>query len=426
MVITYIIITLMLSAMFSGLEIAFISANQLVLELKKKKGRRQGKILAKFYEKPEDFLSTMLVGNNITLVIFSSLMTAVLTPKLQGLFPALINNPLLLLLLITLITTVVVLIFGEFLPKIFFRLFAEKVLYLLALPLQLIRFLLRPLSAIMVTLSYSLLRLFVKSIPESSKQVFTRLDLEKYIEATQNGSEENNIDAEMFGNALHLKKVKVKECMVPRTEIKAIDVEADIEDLKQLFIESNLSKILVYRDSIDETIAYVHQQQLLHNPGSIKELLLPLKVVPETMQVHDLMNKFISEHISLACVVDEYGGTAGVITMEDILEEIFGEIEDEHDQEEYIEVEVSPNEFILSGRLEIDYLNEKFEPLNLPEGDYYTLSGYIVSSTGSIPQQGDIIELEQHRFILELVSEKKIETIRVFLLDPQKESGTNP
>jgi len=221
------------------------------------------------------------------------------------------------------------------------------------------------------------------------------------------------VDREMFGNALNLKEVRVRDCMVPRPEIECIDINAGVEELEQLFRETKLSRILVIEDDVDNVLGYVHHQQLLERPSNIDKIRLEIIFVPEVMRVSDLLHKFITERVNIVCVVDEFGGVAGLITLEDILEEIFGEIEDEHDEEEYIEQQISETEYLLSGRLEIDYLNEKFPSLHLPEGEYHTLSGYLVMTTGSIPQQGAEIELNGTRFILEQVSETKIETVRI-------------
>ncbi|HHS95724.1 MAG TPA: CBS domain-containing protein, partial [Phaeodactylibacter sp.] len=231
-------------------------------------------------------------------------------------------------------------------------------------------------------------------------------------------------DSELFEKALNLQKVKVKECMVPRTEIKDIDLTASTEDLKAMFMETNLSRLIVSKEDIDNVLGYVHHQQMLDAPQSIEEMILDILIVPEAMKATDLLNQFIKERLNIALVVDEYGGTAGVITLEDILEKIFGEIEDEHDQEEYVETQIGENEWRLSGRLEIDYLNNKYEGLSFPEGDYHTLSGYLVMTTTTIPEQGAEIQLHGYRFILELVSDTKIETVRVIKLNPKSEDET--
>ncbi|MCB0582855.1 MAG: HlyC/CorC family transporter [Phaeodactylibacter sp.] len=413
MLIALIILFLMLSALFSGTEIAYISANKLRVELKKKKGSQRGQVLAGFYEDPAAFLGTMLVGNNIALVVFTYLLTQLVEPYLLQV--PWFQPPLVLLLIETLLATVIVLLFGEFLPKTLFRLYADDVLYFLAYPLKLIQWLLLIPAWLMTRLSNLLLRA-LRTPTEEVDNAFTRLDLENFINDTQTDTEEN-IDRELFGKALNLRDVRVRECMVPRPEIENIDIGASVGDLEQLFRETKLSRIIVTKDDIDNVLGYVHHQQLLKQPKSISKLILDLPFVPEAMRVTDLLNQFIRDRINIAIVVDEYGGVSGLITLEDILEEIFGEIEDEHDQEEYVETVIRPGqEFIFSGRLEIDYLNEKYA-LGLPEGDYHTLSGYLVMTHGAIPERGDVMELNGYRFVLELVSDTKIETVRVVRLE---------
>jgi putative hemolysin len=416
MSIAIILLFLLLSALFSGSEIAFISANKLRIELKKKKGASRGNILAKFYDNPDSFLGTMLVGNNIALVVFTIMMTNLLHHYYEAYF----SNNFVLLLFDTFIITCIVLIFGEFLPKTLFRLYADDILYFLAYPLKLIQFLMAIPSWIMSKLSNLVLRLLVKPTAETDEASFTRIDLENFIKDSQT-DEAYDIDKELFGKALNLKETRVRDSMVPRPEIESIDITAGVEELEQLFIETKLSRIVVIDGEIDNVLGYVHHQQLLSQPKSIRSLLLEIPFVPEVMRVSDLMNKLIKENISIACVVDEFGSVSGVITLEDILEEIFGEIEDEHDEEEYIEKQISDTEWVFSGRLEIDHLNEKYEAIDLPEGEYQTLSGYLVMTTETIPEQGAEIELNDYLFILELVSDTKIETVRLVKLDSERE-----
>ena len=352
MLIALIIFFLMLSALFSGTEIAYISANKLRVELKKKKGAPRGQVLAGFYESPASFLGTMLVGNNIALVVFTYLLTELVEPYLLQV--SYLQAPLLLLLVETLLATIIVLFFGEFLPKTLFRLYADDILYFLAYPLKVIQWLLLIPSWMMTRLSNLLLRLLRTPIEEVDN-AFTRLDLENFINDSQADAEDDNIDRELFGKALNLRDVRVRECMVPRPEIENIDLSASVDELEQLFRETKLSRIIVTKDDIDNVLGYVHHQQLLTQPKTISKLILDLPFVPEAMRVTDLLNQFIRDRINIAIVVDEYGGVSGLITLEDILEEIFGEIEDEHDQEEYVELVIHPNnEFIFSGRLEID------------------------------------------------------------------------
>ncbi len=418
MLLTLILISLVLSALFSGTEIAFISASKLKVELKRSKGSRKGAILAKFYENPADFLSTMLVGNNIALVVFTALMTIPLNQFFIEYFH--IENNILLLFINTVIITVIVLIFGEFLPKTLFRLFSSELLYFMTYPLLILRVLLYIPAWVMTKFSTLFIRFVLQTPVAEANTVITRLDLENFVKDSQT-EYEDEIDTNLFEKALHLKKVKVKECMVPRTEIENIDVNASIADLIQVFTESNLSKIIVTKDDIDNVLGYVHHQQMLKEPESIEQIVMEIPFVPEVMRVRDLMNEFIKERMSIACVVNEFGGVTGLITLEDILEEIFGEIEDEHDKEEYVENQVSENEYIFSGRLEIDYLNEKYENLKFPEGEYTTLSGYLVMTTEAIPKQGAEVELDGYKFIFELVSDTKVETIRVIKMQAANE-----
>lgn len=413
MTFTFIILFLLLSALFSGTEIAFISANKLKVELKKKKGAMRGSILADFYERPSDFMGMLLVGNNIALVVFSYLMTRELSPMITGAWG--IENEFLLLLTNTIIITIIVLIFGEFLPKTLFRLYPDEMLYLLAYPLKLIQWLLAVPAWVMTRASHGLLRLFINTPIEVAESTFTRLDLENFINDSRADSEEE-IDKELFGNALNLKDTRVRDCMVPRTEIENIDVSAGVDELIELFQSTKLSRIIVTEGETDNVLGYVHHQQLLEQPVDIRSQIMDIPFVPEVMRATELMNRFIKERISIGCVVDEFGSISGIITLEDILEEIFGEIEDEYDQEDHIEKQLSETEFLFSGRLEIDYLNSKYD-LKFPDGEYQTLSGYLVMTTEAIPEQGTVIELDGYQFVFELVSNTKIETVRVIRLE---------
>ena len=401
-----IIITLFLSALFSGTEIAFVSASKLRVALKSKSGGRRGAILARFFEKPGAFLSTMLVGNNIALVLFAYLMERLLSPVIG------IPEGPLLLFVNTILITVVILIFGEFLPKTFFRLFADRLLFFLAYPLAFLRLLLHIPSFVMTSLTNAILSIFVKQPVKKADDAFTRLDLENFVERTIARTDEE-IDTDLFRKALHLNTLKVKECMVPRSEIEHIDKSATIEALKQKFIETKMSKIVVIKEDLDHILGFVHHRQLLKEPGSWQNLnITEMPIVPEAMSSSDLLRSFMNEKNNIAWVVDEFGGTAGIITLEDILEELFGEIEDEHDQEEYVETVVSENEYVFSGRIELDYISEKYG-LRFPKGDYHTLSGYLVMTLETIPEQGSDAILEDYQFIFEVVSDTRIELIRI-------------
>ncbi len=413
MLLTFILLSLILSALFSGTEIAFISANKLIVELKKKKGSRRGTVIAKFYENPSEFIGTLLVGNNIALVAFTTLMTIPLNALFKDNLG--IENDGVLLLLNTLIITGIMLIFGEFLPKTIFRLYSDSILYFLAFPLKMVKFWLAIPAKLMTNLSNFLLRYIFKIPIDAREDPLTRLDLENFIRTTQTEMKDD-IDTELFEKALNLREVKVRECMIPRPEIETIEVHAGIEELIRLFKDTNHSRIIVYKEDIDNVMGYLHHQQMLDEPKSFRKLILKMPFVPEAMRVRDLLNHFIKKGVSIACVLDEFGGTAGIITLEDILEEIFGEIEDEHDKGEYVEKKISEKEYIFSGRLEIDYLNEKYPNLQFPEGEYHTLSGYLVMTTEKIPKKGAEIEMDGYKFFLEKVSETKIETIRVIKL----------
>ncbi len=409
-----ILIFLALSAFFSGCEIAFVSASKLEIEIKRDNGSRRGIILGKFYDRPDSFLGTMLVGNNIALVVLTYFMTELISPWHEGY----IQNSAISLLVTTFIITVFVLIFGEFMPKTVFRLFSNEALYLFAYPLQLFNYLLAIPSWIMLKVTNLVMGIFINKTDQRLTEALTRTDLYHYIDETLSDFNED-IDKELFTNALNLNQLKVRDCLIPRTEIVCFDINSPIEDLVQLFAKSKLSRIIIIDDDIDHVVGYVHHHALFTNPKLLKKVVLGIPFVPEAMNVRDLMLKFIRESTNIACVVDEFGGTAGILTLEDILEEIFGEIEDEHDVEDLLEEQITEHEYLFSGRQEISYLNEAYPNLELPEGEYQTLSGYLVMTAGRIPDNvGDVIELDGFSFIIEKLSDNKIDTIRVIKNDP--------
>lgn len=417
MLILGIIVFLVLSAFFSASEIAFVSANKLGIEVLKNKGSRRGNTLASFYDNAQSFISTMLVGNNIALVIFTYLMTQFLSglffgdPKEDSILSLFVN---------TLLITVIVLIFGEFLPKTLSRIYANKFLFSMTYPLKIFQWILAIPTWFMTGLSYGVLRVFLRTKVENVELNLTRVDLEHFIDEELSETDED-IDKEILVNALNLNQLKVRDCMIPRTEIIHVDKSASVEELTSVFQESNLSRVVVIGGDIENVIGYIHHQALLDNPKSIDKIRLDLEFVPEAMNARDLLYHFIKTSTGIACVVDEFGGTAGLITIEDILEEIFGEIEDEHDSSEEIEEQISETEFIFSGRLETDYLNEKYDQINIPDGEYNTLSGYIVMTSGTIPSSGEEITLDNYQFVLIEVSETKIETIKMIILPVAQE-----
>lgn len=409
-----ILVTLLLSAFFSGAEIAFITANKLGVEIERDKGTRRSKLIAGFYNKPKQILSTILVGNNIVLVIFSYCMTLLIEPLLAPWIP----SAFLRLIIIIIIATLVILLLGEYFPKIIFRSFANRALLLMAWPLVFFRALLKVPVWLMMSLSNILMKYVFRVPVERVDDAFTRLDLQDYVEGSIT-VDHDELEADMFKNALQLKNLKARECMVPRTEIVHVDITDGLEELKKVFIETRHSRVLISKDDLDNILGYIHHQSLLQEPVPMEQMIIPIHHVPEVTSVLDIMSNFTREKNNIAVVVDEYGGTAGIITLEDITEEIFGEIEDEHDIEDHLEMQISETEFLFSARMEIDYLNNKYPQLRIPEGDYETLSGYIVMTSGEIPDMGDEMELDHFRFVIEKVTDKKIEEVRVFLTDPK-------
>ena len=412
MIIFVIILSLLLSAFFSGSEIAYVSANKLGIEVRKNKGARRGQILAGFYENPRNFLSTMLVGNNISLVVFSTLLTGIL----QGYLGEIFRGDFLFLVSSTLIITVIVLLLGEFIPKTMFRVYANELIYVLVYPLAFFKYFLIVPTWFMTSISNFILKYLFRMPNDDVDEALTRLDLETYVQESFSDDNEE-LETDMFKNALNLRQVKVRDCMVPRNEIVHIDKRSTPEEVIQAFIASRHSRLVVIDQDIENIVGYLHHQQLIDNPKQIRHLFLDIMYVPEAMSAKDMMSKFINSDTNIACVVDEFGGTAGIITLEDILEEIFGEIEDEHDVEDYVEVIISENEYRFSGRLEISQINEKYDNINIPEGEYHTISGFLVMTSGTIPETGAEIVIENYRFILEQVSDTKIETVRIIVLE---------
>ena len=405
------VISLSFSAFFSGMEIAFISSSKLKIELDNKKGLFSAKILSFFSSKPAWFIAAMLIGNNTALVIYTLYVTDLIEPYLLTFN---LNNNVVLLVQ-TLFSTFFILLFAEFLPKAIFRLNPNSTLRIFSLILFVFYVFLWPLTALVVFLSNVILKLFGNH--ESLNKVsFKKTDLDLYINELKKDldeGEEMEHDVKIFHNALSFSEVIARDCMVPRNEIVSLEINDSVEDLKKLFLDSGHSRILIYKDNIDNIIGYVHSLELFKIPISIKSMLIPVSIVPESMSGIKLLEDFIDKKRSVSVVVDEYGGTSGILTMEDIIEEIFGEIDDEHDQEEFIHKELKENVFLFSGRLEIDFINEKYR-LKLPvKEDYETLSGMIVSFAETIPKRRETFKIENYELLVLEVDDTKISKVQL-------------
>lgn len=398
-ILLYIAITVLLSAFFSGMEIAFVSANRLKIELDKKQGSLSGRINSFFASNPSSFIGALLIGNNIVLVLygifFANLLEEPLANLLNGRFG--IQSEETVTLLQTLASTAVILVTGEYLPKSLFRINPNKVLNVFAVPAILFYWLLFPVGKVAAWISESMLRIIPGYTPGTEQPVFGRPDLDNLLrEATDDSARANeDIDHEfiIMKNALEFEHTRVRDCMVHRTEIEAVEIQTTIEDLRQKFVETGLSKILVYEEDLDNIIGYVHLFALFKKPKDIRSVMITPLIVPESMQVKELLSQFIGKRKSMALVVNEFGGTAGILTIEDVMEEIFGEIEDEHDSEDLTEMVLAKNEYRFSGRLEVKYLNEKYK-LRIPETeDYNTLAGFVTYEYESLPEENDVLQL---------------------------------
>ncbi len=423
-----IFLSILFSAFFSGMEIAFVSANRLHIELEKKNEGFLPKVLARITEKSSKFITTMLVGNNISLVIYSYFMGKLLMGWFQAFLPSdyLIINYLLSdleLLTQTIISTLVILVTAEFLPKALFRIYANETLKVFVIPAYLFFILFYFITGFITAISDFFLRVFFKTEEGEQQTAFSKEELGNYIsEQIETGNEDEDVDSEIqiFQNALEFHKVKAREIMVPRTEIIAIDIHAKVTDLKKTFIETGFSKILVYKNSLDDIIGYVHAFELFKKPKTIKSILLPVALVPESMIIGDVLNDLTKKRKSIAVVVDEYGGTSGIITVEDVIEELFGEIEDEHDNQELLEEKINKNEYQLSARLEVDYLNEEYS-LNIPKEEAYeTLGGYIINHTESIPEENEIVNIDDFHIKIIKSSSTKIDDVYFKILSKEE------
>jgi len=407
-----ILIALLFSAFFSGMEIAFISSNKLRFELDKKQQNLISSILTIFYKHPQEYISTMLVGNNVSLVIYGILMAKSLSPALGFL-----GNHLLITFVQTIIATAIVLITGEFLPKTIFRINPNLWLRFFSWLLLFFYIVLFPVSRVSSWLSLKLIKLFgVKMSAQSQENVFSRIDLNYLIQESfdniENEKEFEN-EVKIFQNALDFSKVKLRDCSVPRTDIIALEYNTDVEVLKQTFIETGLSKIPIYKGDIDNIIGYIHSSEMFEHQKDWKKQINQIPIVPENMAAQKLMKVFMQQKKSIAVVVDEFGGTAGIITLEDIIEEIFGEIEDEHDTIDYVAEQTSPNEYLFSGRLEVKTANSKFN-LNIPESDEYeTIAGFVLHNHQHFPKLNEIIRIDEFSVKCVKVTNSRIELIRL-------------
>lgn len=400
-----IFICILLSAFFSGMEIAFVSANKLKVELDKQSGKVYSKLLEGVLQSPARFIATMLVGNNIALVVYGVMMAKLLAPFIADYS----QSSFVVLLFQTIISTLIILVTAEFLPKVFFRINPNQFLKVFAFPLFLFYYLLWPIVRITIVLSKLGLKIIGAPLEEEDA-AFKKVDLEDYLKSSVK-SEQEDVEVQMLQNALDFSNVKVRECMVPRTEIIAVELDQSIEELAKIFIETKLSKVLIYKGNIDRLIGYAHSLEIFNNPQSIRSILRPIPFVPESMLANELLETFSKERKAVAAVVDEFGGTSGMVTVEDVMEEIFGEIEDEHDKEVSVEEVLSENNLRLSARLEVDYLNQKYE-LDLPVSEAYeTLGGLLIDQFESIPNEGAQITIGKYSFTIEKASETHIELI---------------
>ena len=420
-----IITTLILSAFFSGMEIAYVSSNKIHIELEKKQGDFLGKILGKLTAKPSKYIATMLIGNNIALVIYGFKMGDVLVSWFQSILPSDSTTLTYLftdlqLLTQTVISTLVILVTAEFLPKVFFQIYANTLLKVLALPTYVFYVIFSWVSDFILWISDAVLKYIFKASGEDVALAMTKVELGNYIsEQMESVEDHDEVDSEIqiFQNALEFSEVKAREVMVPRTEITGVDISESIENLRQLFIDTGRTKIIVYKNNIDDILGYVHAFELFKKPKTIKSIIIPVGFVPETILIKDVLNILTKKRRSMAVVIDEYGGTSGIMTVEDIIEELFGEIEDEHDTIEMIEEQIAEDSYRFSARLEVDYINETYK-LNLPEHEAYeTLGGLIVNATEEIPQENEDVRIDNFKFTIAEVSSTKIDVVLLKILD---------
>jgi CBS domain containing-hemolysin-like protein len=415
-----IIMMLLLSGFFSGMEIAFVSSNRLKHELDLKRKVLPARILSLFYSNPSRFIGALLLGNNIALVIYGIAMAILLEPSIVRILPNSYHSEFIILLIQTIISTLIILITAEFIPKILFRINPNAILKFFAVPVWLFYFIFYPIIFLFIGLAEFILTRIFRIQLSTGNYNFSMIDLEEYVKEYNPSSEqpeEIEQEIQMIQNAIEFKHVKLRECMVPRTEIKAVDINENIDSVRDLFSNTGHSKIMIFKETIDNMVGYVHSYDLFTNPKNIKEVLREVDMYPESMSASELLNSMIKKHKSVAVVLDEFGGTSGMLTLEDIIEEIFGEIEDEHDTEKTVEKQLSSNEFIFSTRLEVDYLNEKYN-LNIKVSDEYeTLAGFIIHHHESIPSINEQIKISPFLFTIKKSSGNRIEEVKMELID---------
>ncbi|MFK5982005.1 MAG: hemolysin family protein [Flavobacteriaceae bacterium] len=406
---------LVLSAFFSGMEIAYVSSNKVHIAIEKKQDGFLAKILKKITERPSKFIATMLIGNNIALVIYGFFMGDLLMGYMESL-NVIDSNGFLALLIQTIVSTLVILLTAEFLPKVFFQIYANKLIKFFAVPAYFFYLLFSLISEFVIWISDKVLKLLFKTEGDTVQLSFSKVELGNYISEQMEAVKiEDEVDSEIqiFQNALDFSDVKSREILIPRTEVVAVSIDTSPKQLREIFINSGLSKVLVYKENIDDILGYVHSFELFKKPTSIKNILIPVIFVPETMLIKDVLNILTKKRKSIAVVIDEYGGTSGILTVEDIIEELFGEIEDEHDKVILTETVISEGHYIFSTRLDVDYLNETYK-LKLPDSENYeTLGGMIVGFTEEIPEKDEVIEIQDFTFYILEVSETKIELVEV-------------
>lgn len=422
-----IIICLLLSAFFSGMEIAFISANKIHIEIEKKQEGFLSKVLTRLTKKPSKFIATMLIGNNIALVVYGFFMGDLLMKWFSSLYPT--SNSFVNLMLMdfslltqTIISTIIILLTAEFLPKVLFQIYANTLLKVLAVPAYFFYMLFSVISEFIIKVSDFILRIFFKTEGDEVQLSFSKLELGNYItEQMEAVEEDDEVDSEIqiFQNALEFAAVKAREVMVPRTEIMAVESLETPKNLAKIFTETGYSKILVFKETIDDIIGYVHSYELFKKPKTIKNILLPIEYVPETMLISDILNILTKKRKSMAVVLDEYGGTSGILTVEDIVEELFGEIEDEHDSIDILEEKIDNNTYKFSARIEVDYVNENYKLELLESEEYETLGGLIVNETGKIPEQDSEIKIGNFLFTILEVSNTKIDLVGLKILEKE-------